>query len=321
MENQNDIYDVIIVGAGPAGLTSAMFAHSKNLRSLTIEGLVAGGQLKHLYPHKPIYNYPGFSDIKAGALADFMHNQVKEKHIVLKENTIIDDMAGDENSIFKLSSKTNDYKSYAVVLSCGMGLLKPNKIGAEGEDELHKKKIFYSIANIDDWKNKDVLVIGGGNSAVDNAILLHQNNANVVLVHLMDKFQADDASVEELRNKTDNIYLRFKAEQFELTDDDRVKVALAGVKSDAAETITVDLVLINIGLKPELSFLDNLDVEKKGKKIIVDTEMQTQIKGIFACGDIVHYPGKVRLISTSIGEAATAMNNVARYLKRHPLRK
>lgn len=318
MEDQNVIYDVAIVGAGPAGLTSAIFAHTKNLNSVTIEGLVAGGQLKNLYPHKPVYNYPGFSDIRAGALADYMLNQVKDKNIALKENVSLDNITKDEKDLFKLSSKRNSFKSYAVVLACGMGLLQPNKLGAEGEDELHKNKVFYTISNLDEWKNKEILVIGGGNSAVDNALLLHQNNSKVILVHLLAKFQADDSSVEQIQNKLEGIYLDYKAQHFDLTPDNRVTVTLSSVKSAETKTITVDRVLINIGLKPELSFLDNLDVEKKGKKIVVDTEMQTNMAGIFACGDIVYYPGKVRLISTSIGEAATALNNVAKYLKKHP---
>ncbi len=312
-EEINEIYDCVIIGAGPAGMTAAIFAQAKNMRVMILEGSQAGGQLKTLYPYKPVYNYPGYSKIPAGELADRMIEQIRELNIPLRENSPIEDITKTDEDIFIISGKQFRVKAKSIILASGLGLPEPRKLNVPGEDELEGKGIEYTIRDIADWAGKDVAVIGGGNSAIDNALLLLENNARVTLIHRTDKLRAEPESIKKLQQSGVPFYLGWKTVGFQKTDADKVKFEIEN--GDEKVSLEKDRVLINIGLKPNTDFLEKLDVDRNNKQIIVDTEMHTSIPGIFGCGDAVTYPGKVRLIVTALGEAATAVNSLQNYLK------
>ncbi|NIA30822.1 MAG: FAD-dependent oxidoreductase [Actinobacteria bacterium] len=308
----DEIYDCVIIGAGPAGMTAAIFAKAKNMRVLILEGNQAGGQLKNLYPYKPVYNYPGYSRIPAGELADRMIEQVREYNIPLMENSPIKDIVKSDENIFVISGKQFRVKAKSIVLASGLGLSEPRRVGAPGESELEGNGIEYTITNIADWTGKDVAVIGGGNSAIDNALLLLENNARVVLIH-RSQLRAEPDSIKKLQKKNVPIHLGWKPSEFQKSGNGKV---LFAIENDGKKMrLEKDKILINIGLKPNTEFLEKLAVDKNNKHILVDTEMHTSIPGIFGCGDAITYPGKVRLIVTALGEAATAVNSLQNYLK------
>jgi len=308
----HELYDCIILGAGPAGMTAAIFAQAKNLRVLILEGGQAGGQLKTLYPYKPVYNYPGYSKIPAGELADRMLEQIRDLNIPLQENSPIEDIVKSDENIFTISGKQFRMHSKSIILASGLGLPEPRRVGAPGESELEGNGIEYTVADITDWAGKDVAIIGGGNSAIDNALLLLENNASVVLIH-RSQLRAEQDSIEKLQKNNVPIHLGWKPSEFHKSGNGKVlfEIENAGEKLHLEK----DKVLINIGLKPNTEFLEKLDVDKNNKHILVDTEMHTSIPGILGCGDAITYPGKVRLIVTALGEAATAVNSLQNYLK------
>ncbi len=307
-----ELYDCVIIGGGPAGMTAAIFARAKNLRVLILEGAQAGGQLKTLYPYKPVYNYPGYSKIPAGELADRMIEQIRELDIPLRENSPIEDITKTDEDIFIISGKQFHLHAKSILLASGLGLPEPRRVGAPGESELEGNGLEYTITDIADWAGKDVAVIGGGNSAIDNALLLLENDARLTLIHRSDKLRAEPESVKKLQQNGVPFHLGWKVAGFE-----KNKGKVVFEIENAAEKLRLekDRVLINIGLKPNTDFLEKLDVDKKNKQILVDTEMHTSIPGVFGCGDAVTYPGKVRLIVTALGEAATAVNSLQGYLK------
>ncbi|MFZ0389828.1 MAG: NAD(P)/FAD-dependent oxidoreductase [Calditrichia bacterium] len=310
----DSVYDVVIIGAGPAGLTAGIFAHNKNLKLHLVEGLKIGGQLKNLYPHKPVYNYPGHSRINAGDLSELMYGQIRENEISVSENLAVSGIEAGNNGRLKVITSQNTLTTHSVILACGMGLFQPRRLDVAGEDELENKSLFYTVEEPVHWENKEAAVFGGGNSAVDNAMLLHEKGCRVTLVHQLTNFQAEAASVKKLENSTAEILTGWKTLVFGLKSD-KISITLQHKESGEKKEILKDRALVNIGIKPDLSFLKELDVAKNGRQIKVDTEMQTSIPGIFGCGDVVDYPGKVRLIVTAIGEAATAVNSTERYLK------
>ena len=311
----SEIYDVVIIGAGPAGMTAALFAQNKKLRVLVVEGARPGGQLKNLYPYKPVYNYPGYSQIPAGKLADRMVRQVQENHIPILDNAPVQTVEPLGNGLFVLTGPTFRAQTRAIILACGLGLYEPRRLNIPGEQELENDGVYYAVTDLSSWAGKKVAVIGGGNAAVDNALLLAENGSEVTIIHQLLQFQAEPASVEKLQQAGIPCHLGWKVDAFRRTGDGRIELEMRNPRTGASERLLQDRVLINIGLKPSLDFIQKLPVEKNGRHVKVDSEMRTSVPGIFACGDVVSYPGKVRLIVTAIGEAATAVNSLQQYLK------
>ncbi len=313
--NEQNIYDVVIIGAGPAGLTAAIFARNKGFRVAILEGQEAGGQLKSLYPFKPVYNYPGYSRIQAGELAGMMLQQVRQNDIPVIENDPVETINSLSQGLFQVNTRRQVLQTRAVILACGMGLFQPRRLNVPGEQELENKKIFFSITNPEEWREQEVAILGGGNSAVDHALFLLEKNARITLIHRLSKFNAEPASVEKLRQEKVEILLNWQVLRFEENQGGKVAIHIQENTTNEERVLLKDRVLVNIGLQPNLDFLKHLPVEKKGRQVVVDSEMRTSLPGVFACGDVVTYPGKVRLIATAIGEAATAVNSLERYLK------
>jgi thioredoxin reductase (NADPH) len=307
-------YEVIIVGAGPAGLTAAIFAQKKRLLMLLLEGGRAGGQLKNLYPHKPVYNYPGYADIKAADLAQKMKEQAEQEGISLLEETPVRVISSMRNGNYELEVPGAHYQSQSVILACGMGLFEPLRLNVPGESELVENGIFYAVRNVEGWQGRCAVVIGGGNSALDNSLFLCDHACKVTIIHQLTHFQAEAESVEQARESCAELLLGWKVDRF-AKENSHIVLYIKNMDGQKQNRISTDRVLINIGFKKSYSFLDILPLARDKKGIIVDSEMKTSLPGIFACGDVVSYPGKVRLIVTAIGEAATAVNSIEEFLK------
>jgi thioredoxin reductase (NADPH) len=308
------IYDVLVVGAGPAGLTAAIFACNKGLRAIVVEGLLAGGQLRSLYPQKPVYNYPGSSRIRAGELAEKMIAQVRQSGIPILENDPVRDLVPGPAG-FRATLEDRQLVSKCVILACGMGLFNPRRLNVPGEDLLRDRAVFYTLDELAPWRAKRIAVIGGGNSAVDNALLLLEQDAEVSIIHWLPDFQAEAGSVEKLRQRRAEVLLGWSVAELSGNDDGQVSVVAEEARSKKRQTMTVDRVLVDIGVRPNHALLGKLPLARANQLARVDTEMRTSAAGLFACGDVVSYPGKTRLIVTALGEAATAVNSAGRYLK------
>ena len=310
-------YDLFIIGAGPAGLTASMFAKLKGLTVKLVDGLAAGGQLRNLYPHKPVFNYPGYGRINAGELAGKMLDQVRNEGIPVNENTPVQNIICTVDGRYVIETPEGQYRSRTVLLACGMGLFMPRKLAVPGEEEAASVRLFYSIGDISSWRGLQVAVIGGGNSALDNALLLTQQECRVMVIHQFMEFQADKATVMRLEPAGICSMMERKIVCIK-GGDNSVFIHTRDSKAEE-EVVEADRILVNIGLKTNYDFLSNLSLARDKQRIVVDSEMQTSLPGVFACGDAVSYPGKIRLIVTAIGEAATAVESVVAYLK-HPAR-
>ncbi len=311
---EENLYEVVVVGAGPSGLTASIFAKNKKLKVAVLEGAIAGGQLKNLYPHKPVYNYPGYSQIAAGDLAEKMVIQARERDIPIIENApvhVIDPEVG----FFCVDGPNISIRAKGIILACGIGLFKPRKLGVPGEEQFEKHGLFYSIEDVSSWKKQRVAVAGGGNSAVDNCLLLGDAGSEVTLIHRLNRFQADEDSLEKLTQRNARVLPGWKILSLERGPGKRIIVNMENNGDRNREALEVDRVLVNIGLVPRIDFLESLPIGLEKNHVRVDSEMRTTFPGIFACGDITAYPGKVRLIVTAIGEAATAVNSLEKYLK------
>jgi|GEM_PF-49280 ferredoxin/flavodoxin---NADP+ reductase len=306
-------YDVVIVGGGPAGITAAIRCMNHHLSVLLVEGRKLGGQLIQLYPTKFIYDYSSYPEIRAGYLADRMVHHAKYKNVPMKEDTPVESIVK-EGKMLRISTPSGELITKTVILAIGMGLFEPRKLGVPGEKEFENKGVTYAVPNMDMYRGQTVLVVGGGDSAVENAIGL-SSVSKVIMIHRRGSLRAIESNLEVLENSL--VEVRTNTELKEIHGEDRLsKVTLYNNEDNKSYELDVNLVVINIGFSPDLSLVDKAGVENDGNHIIIDkANMNTNISGIFACGDIVEYSGKARQILPALGEGVTAAEEAYNYIK------
>ena len=305
-------YDLIVIGAGPGGLTAGIYARSRHMKTLILDAAAVGGQLIGLYPDKGIHNYPGFEHIQARKLSDKLYAQVESLGCEIRTNERVLEIKDGDGKLIVVTAN-GSYEAMSVIVAIGMGMFKPRKMGCAGESEFEGKGLTYVLPVKEELVGKRVCMFGGGNSAIDMA-LVADTVAQTTLVHRRNEFRADESTVEELGRS--GIRTIMSAELKSVNGDSAVRsVTLAsGGKEFDVET---DLVVINIGILADLDDLKrwNIDLTDDGL-IKVDADMRTSRPGVFACGDVVHYNGKYKQIVTACGEAATATNSAYKFVKK-----
>ena len=305
-------YDLVIIGAGPGGLTAGIYARSKMMKTLILDASKVGGQLVSLYPEKGIHNYPGYETIQARKLSDKLYAQAENMECDIHEGEKVDEIiTGNEEYIIKTNKA--EYTTKSVIVAIGMGMFKPKKMGVPGEDELEGKGLSYILPVKEELVTKKVVMFGGGNSAIDMA-LVSSTVTHTTLVHRKDTFRADEGTVAQLNRSRVKTIMSATLESVNGTD----KVESVTLKS-GGETFDVpaDLVVINIGMSPDLEDLKVWGIDLTDAGLIkTDFDMKTNRPGIFACGDVVDYEGKYKQIITACGEAATAVNSAYKFVKK-----
>jgi thioredoxin reductase len=305
--------DLVIIGGGPAGLTAGIYAASRKLRCLVLEAGDGGGQPINIYPEKGLENYPGLMVPEAKELAHKMisHAQAAGCELRLQETAI--DIVDKDDHLLVRSTK-DEYEARSVVVAIGAGLFKPKRLGAKGEVEFEGRGVYYKLPDRSELIGKRIVFVGGGNSALEMA-LLACDISDVCLVHRRDQFRADPIYVERITSSGAQIFMSSEVE--EIVGKDRVeKVVLKVMDPPQRVEIPTDLVIINIGFTPEINELERWNLTLDNGLIVVNTEMKTSRKGVFACGDIVTYPGKYKQIVTACGEGATAANSAFKYINK-----
>lgn len=312
-DNSLSQYDVVVVGGGPAGITAAIRCMNHHLSVLLVEGRKLGGQLTQLYPTKFIYDYSSYPEIRAGYLADRIVHHARYKNVPMREDTPVESIDR-EGDMFRVRTPERQFLSKTVILAIGMGLFEPRKMGIPGEKKYENKGVTYAVPNTDIYRNQKVLVVGGGDSAVENAVGL-SSVAKVTLIHRRDKLRAIESNLEILENSLVEVIKNTELSEI-LGDDHLNRVVLYNNEDDRTYERDMNLVVINIGFSPDLSLVEKAGVENDGSHIIIDkSNMKTNIPGIFACGDIVEYPGKVRQILPALGEGVTAAEEAYNFIK------
>lgn len=307
------VYDVVIIGAGPAGLTAGIFARSKMMKTLILDSGKVGGQLSTLYPEKGIHNYPGYETIQARKLSDKLYAQAESLECDIRENQKVEDIVdGDQKLIVK--TQDHEYEAMSVIIAIGMGNFYPRKMDAPGEEELTGKGIEYILPQKEDLVGKRVVMFGGGNSAIEMA-MLSDTVTDTTIVHRRPEFRADEINVKSLEESGVHKYMNTTVKSFNGKDHlESVTLVQDGTNEFV---IPADLAVINIGIKADLQVLKKWGLELTDNGLIkVDIDMSTSRRGIFACGDVVDYPGKYKQIITGCGEAATATIMAYKFVKK-----
>jgi len=304
-------HDLVIIGAGPVGLFGAYYAGFRGLHAALVDAQSGpGGQISALYPTKLIHDVPGFpavsgADLVAGLTAQARTYGPSEYYEV--ELTGLS-RVGDG---FELGlSDGRVLPARAVLLATGVGGIRPRPLPVG--NEWYGRGLAFTVGDMCEHAGHDVVVIGGGDSALDWALQLRPVAKSVTIVHRRRAFRAHQALLD--RAADEGIVILTDTEVVELTGDDRVRQVVVQAKDGAVHELPSDTVIGALGLLSEPSPFPEWGVEVEHRRALVDTRMRTSLAGVFAAGDAATYPGKVPLIVAGFGEAATAVNNAAVYL-------
>ena len=299
--------DIIIVGAGPTGLFTVFEAGLLKLKCHLIDALPQpGGQCSEIYPKKPIYDIPGFPEILAGDLTKNLLEQCKQFEPGFTLGERAEKIEKNDSGIFTVTTnKGTKHQAPIVAIAGGLGSFEPRKPQIENITFYEDKGVEYIIKDPEIYRNKKVVIAGGGDSALDWSIFLANINAKVTLVHRRNEFRGALDSVEKVRElKNQNkINIITPAEITKLNGEDKLNSII--ITKDNIETeIVVDHFIPLFGLSPKLGPIANwgLDIEKNAIKVNT-FDYQTNIPGIFAIGDVNTYPGKLKLILCGFHEA------------------
>ncbi|URT71466.1 NAD(P)/FAD-dependent oxidoreductase [Cytobacillus firmus] len=314
MGNTPNILDITIIGGGPVGLFTAFYAGMRQASVKVIESLPQlGGQLSALYPEKYIYDIAGFPKVRAQELVDNLLKQMNqfEPSICLGES--VESISRLSDRSFAITTNKGTHYSKAVIITAGNGAFQPRKLNIDSEKKYENKNLHYFVKDLKQFAGKKVVIFGGGDSAVDWALMLEPIAEQVTLIHRRDKFRAHEHSFEKLKDSKVEVLTPYIP--LELAGADEIEnVMVENTNSGETTLIQADDILVNFGFVSSLGPIKDWGLEIEKNAILVNSKMETNIAGIYAAGDICTYEGKVKLIASGFGEAPTAISNAKVYI-------
>lgn len=313
----DDIRDITIIGGGPTGLFAAFYAGMRGSSCRIIDSLPElGGQLAALYPEKYIFDVGGFPKVLAKDLAHSLVKQAMQfgPEVVLDAQVSrLDDVDGR----FELVCVDGSYATRSVVIAGGKGAFEPMPLKCPGYEELLHRGVEYAVRKPDAFRGKRVVVVGGGDSALDFVLMLKELSASMTLVHRRDGWRAHAATVKQMEAAAEagEVDVRIFHEVDEIHGRERVEaVTIYDNRTGERTRIECDAVLSCLGFKPDLGPIKSWGLEVEKNRIKVDSLMATNRPGVYAAGDVVDYEGKLELIATGFAEAAIAVNNAVHFV-------
>jgi len=299
--------DVTVIGGGPCGLFAAFYAGLRGMSVRIIDSLPElGGQLMALYPEKYVYDMPGFPKVLAKDLARDLIEQAHQFHPKLALEETADKLTKDAEGYLIETTKGLQLPTRTVIISAGAGAFSPTKMGVEREEELFGKGVYYGVKDKSIFTGKKLAIVGGGDSAFDWCLNLHDIADEISLIHRRDGFKAHEDSVEKVRASRVQMKLWYSVKKPPGSE------RLTGSPPDTPPTPgtpphETDAVIVNIGFKSSLGPIKDWGLEIEKNQIKVDDRYETNLPGVFAVGDVASFGSKLKLIATGVGEAATAV--------------
>jgi thioredoxin reductase (NADPH) len=315
--------DAVIVGAGPVGLFQVFELGLLEIKAHIIDSLAyPGGQCIELYPDKPIYDIPAVPMYTGKELTDNLLRQIEPFGASFHFGQEVSVVERRADGRFHVETSTGTrFLTKTIFIAGGVGSFQPRQLKVEGLDKYVDTQLFYRVRRPEQFAGKNLVIVGGGDSALDWTLNFVQQGPNkaesVILVHRRDGFQAAPASVARMRELCDDLEMQFVVGQ--VTGIDEQDGRLVGVKVTGGDGVTrlvpLDMLLVFFGLSPKLGPIATWGLGIERKQIVVDTEkFETNVRGIFAVGDVNTYPGKKKLILSGFHEAALAAFGAAPYV-------
>jgi len=319
------IADAVIIGAGPVGLFQVFELGLLEIKAHVIDSLpLVGGQCVELYPDKPIYDIPALPVCTGQELTNNLLNQIKPFAPTFHLSQEVTVVARREDGRFNLETSAGTcFITKTIFIAAGVGSFQPRTLKVDGIEAFENKQLFYSVKDPTRFHGKNIVICGGGDSALDWALDLVGKAESVVLLHRRDDFRAAPASITKMHNLCEKLEMQLVIGQvtgIETTDDESKEKLLTEIKVTGHDGVTrrlpLDNLLVFYGLSPKLGPIADwsLDIERKQLKVTSTEKFETNIPGIFAVGDINTYPGKKKLILSGFHEAALAAFGAAPYI-------
>ena len=316
MATDNQQYDLTVVGAGPVGLFGVFYAGMRGMSVNLLDSLeMVGGQLNALYPEKYIYDMPGFPKVMAKDLVKSLWEQAEFAKPALHMGRKVTRLVRASDHVELHCESGELFRSKTVMLALGMGAFRPRKLEVPGLAEREGKTVHYFVHNLDRFNGKDVLIIGGGDSAADWTLALASPDASgkvraksVTMIHRTDKFAAHEATITHLRGLTHAKIVTHTELQALNEEGGRLACTLVQNLTKQLTLKTFDDIIVCAGYLAKLDFVKESGLEMQGNAIKVNDRMETNMPGVFAVGDVCTHGGKLKLIATGVGEAAIAAN-------------
>ena len=302
------MYDTIIIGAGPAGMTAALYAARSNLKVALIEGGLPGGQMNNT---SDIENYPGYANISGPELAEKMFEPL--------ENLGVEHLYGfveaveDHGDVKKVIRDDEEFETRTVIVATGS---KHRLLGVPGEEELNSRGVSYcAVCDGAFFRDQDLLVVGGGDSAVEEAIFLTQFAKSVTIVHRRDELRAQKV-LQDRAFANEKIKFIWDSVVKEIKGENRVEsVEIENVKTGQVTEQAFGGVFIYVGLDPVSDFVQELQIRDQAGWIVTDDHMKTSVAGVFAVGDVRQKD--LRQVTTAVGDGAIAGQEAYKYIIEH----
>ncbi len=310
-----DIFDITFIGAGPVAMYGMYYAGLRMTRFKAIDMLgEVGGGLMALYPEKYIYDVAGFPKILAKDLTRLMREQATQyPHSLCLGEKVLEVSRGTDD-LFSLKTDVTTHFSRTVIVCAGLGAYVPRKLDIPNVERLEGAGIHYFVRRVNDFRDKTVLIVGGGDSAFDYGMMLEPVARSITHIHRNDFFSAHEDSVRKVKNSTVRMKYPFWEVKRIEGDDHVTGVTIVQSQTGEEESFPVDAIICNIGFLTNLGPIEGWGLTLEQNAIRVDSRMRTNIEGIYAAGDIVTYDGKLKLISTGCGEVAIAVNNAKNFI-------
>ena len=320
MLQEKPIKDITIIGGGPAGLFALFYAGMREVSAQIVDALPeAGGQLTALYPEKYIFDVAGIPQVLAKDLVRSLVVQASrfQQPIHLSQRVIGLEQDGKE---FVLVTDRDRFPTRAIVIAAGIGAFSPRRLPQRCAEPWYGRGIYDVVTDPEQFRDRRVLIIGGGDSAFDWGTQLLSRASRVTLVHRSDRFRAHGATVAEFQAAVSSgraeLYTFHELHDISCRNgSDRFShVVLRDIKAKSTRELEIDVVLPMLGFVSDMGAIGEWGLTIQNDEIAVNSQMETGRPGIYAAGDVTTYPGKLKLIATGFGEAATAVNQAVHWI-------
>ncbi len=318
MEDQRETTDITIIGGGPTGLFALFYAGMRGSKAQIVDALPQlGGQLTALYPEKYIFDVAGFPKVLAKDLVKALVEQADQFHFpsFLNQNVAALEIEGDH---LVLVTETDRFPTRSIIIAAGIGAFSPRKLPQACAEPWYGKGIHDRVSDPAEFEGKKIVIIGGGDSAFDWAQQLRGRASEITLVHRSDRYRAHGATVSDVQTAATagkTSLLPFHELHDVRGKGDRITgITVREMKSKETREIECDAVLPMLGFHSDMGALTSWGLRVENDEIVVNSQMETGRDGVYAAGDVTTYPGKLKLIATGFGEAATAVNQAVHWI-------
>jgi len=315
------VNEVLIIGGGPSGLTAAMYCRMRRLSVRVLDAGRLGGQLVSLYGDKPVHDWPGYQRIIAAELAGQLTAHARDLEVEMVEHQKVTDLErGPEGFVLTaqdvVTGASSRHETRAVIVAIGGGAFEPRKLKLPGEETLGEASLTYRMPDRTRVAGKRVVVVGGGDSGLESAQSAREAGAEVTLVQVLERFTGMESNIDAVNRLGIPAHFNTRLKSLEI-EDGTLRAVVAQTKGAPDPLrLACDYLVVNIGNAVNLDAVRRWGIEIEGNQIKVDGQMRTSVEGVFACGDIVTYDGKYKLLLTGSSEGCVAANSAYVYVRK-----